>query len=107
MPGQRGDTNHHRVACVARTPVWAYSLAVLTSSPSPHVLMLHTCVPPCPRSQLVSAVEYCHRNNVAHRDLKLDNTLLDNHVPSWLKLCDFGFAKHWQVGRAGAGGGGG
>lgn len=48
--------------------------------------------------QLVSAVEYCHRNNVAHRDLKLDNTLLDNHEPPWLKLCDFGFAKHWQVG---------
>ncbi|PNH05264.1 Serine/threonine-protein kinase SRK2E [Tetrabaena socialis] len=46
--------------------------------------------------QLVSAVEYCHRNNVAHRDLKLDNTLLDNHEPPWLKLCDFGFAKHWQ-----------
>lgn len=31
------------------------------------------------------------------RDLKLDNTLLDNHSPPWLKLCDFGFAKHWQV----------
>lgn len=48
-------------------------------------------------------MEYCHKNNVAHRDLKLDNTLLDNHEPAWLKLCDFGFAKHWQVGR-GAGG---
>ncbi|GFR50263.1 hypothetical protein Agub_g12450, partial [Astrephomene gubernaculifera] len=48
--------------------------------------------------QLISAVEYCHRNNVAHRDLKLDNTLLDNHEPPWLKLCDFGFAKHWQAG---------
>ncbi|EFJ44395.1 hypothetical protein VOLCADRAFT_118773 [Volvox carteri f. nagariensis] len=47
--------------------------------------------------QLISAVEYCHRNNVAHRDLKLDNTLLDNHDPAWLKLCDFGFAKHWQA----------
>ncbi|KXZ42321.1 hypothetical protein GPECTOR_162g136 [Gonium pectorale] len=47
--------------------------------------------------QLVSAVEYCHKNNVAHRDLKLDNTLLDNHDPAWLKLCDFGFAKHWQA----------
>ncbi|GIL87182.1 hypothetical protein Vretimale_14287 [Volvox reticuliferus] len=47
--------------------------------------------------QLISAVEYCHRNNVAHRDLKLDNTLLDNHNPAWLKLCDFGFAKHWQA----------
>ncbi len=49
------------------------------------------------RRQLVSAVEYCHKNNVAHRDLKLDNTLLDEHDPAWLKLCDFGFAKHWQV----------
>ncbi len=32
------------------------------------------------------------------RDLKLDNTLLDTHTPPRLKLCDFGFAKHWQVG---------
>ncbi|KAG2488294.1 hypothetical protein HYH03_013144 [Edaphochlamys debaryana] len=48
--------------------------------------------------QLISAVEYCHKNNVAHRDLKLDNTLLDTHEPfPWLKLCDFGFAKHWQA----------
>uniref|UniRef100_A0A7S0R4T5 Protein kinase domain-containing protein n=1 Tax=Chlamydomonas leiostraca TaxID=1034604 RepID=A0A7S0R4T5_9CHLO len=47
--------------------------------------------------QLISAVEYCHKNNVAHRDLKLDNTLLDHHNPPWLKLCDFGFAKHWQA----------
>ena len=30
-----------------------------------------------------------------HRDLKLDNTLLDGHKPPWVKLCDFGFAKHW------------
>lgn len=47
--------------------------------------------------QLISAVEYCHKNNVAHRDLKLDNTLLDTHDPPYLKLCDFGFAKHWQA----------
>mmetsp|Transcript_9712 Transcript_9712/g.18147 ORF Transcript_9712/g.18147 Transcript_9712/m.18147 type:complete len:425 (-) Transcript_9712:282-1556(-) len=47
--------------------------------------------------QLISAVDYCHRNHVAHRDLKLDNTLLDNHDPSWVKLCDFGFAKHWNT----------
>lgn len=46
--------------------------------------------------QLLSAVEYCHKNHVAHRDLKLDNTLLDQHKPAWLKLCDFGFAKAWQ-----------
>ena len=31
------------------------------------------------------------------RDLKLDNTLLDHHQPGWIKLCDFGFAKHWNA----------
>lgn len=45
--------------------------------------------------QLLSAVEYCHKHHVAHRDLKLDNTLVDAHDPPWIKLCDFGFAKHW------------
>ena len=31
-----------------------------------------------------------------HRDLKLDNTLLDMTKPPMLKLCDFGFAKTWE-----------
>lgn len=46
--------------------------------------------------QLIWAVDFCHRNHVAHRDLKLDNTLLDHHQPARLKLCDFGFAKAWS-----------
>ncbi len=41
-------------------------------------------------------MEYCHSNKVAHRDLKLDNTLLDDHDPPRIKLCDFGFAKNWS-----------
>lgn len=45
--------------------------------------------------QLISAVAFCHKHHVAHRDLKLDNTLLDGHNPPRLKLCDFGFAKSW------------
>ncbi|DBA96843.1 hypothetical protein WJX82_009463 [Trebouxia sp. C0006] len=45
--------------------------------------------------QFIGAVEYCHKHLVAHRDLKLDNTLLDNSDPPMLKLCDFGFAKTW------------
>lgn len=28
--------------------------------------------------QLIWAVQFCHRNHVAHRDLKLDNTILDH-----------------------------
>lgn len=29
------------------------------------------------------------------RDLKLDNTLLDDSQPPVIKVCDFGFAKDW------------
>lgn len=43
--------------------------------------------------QCIEAVDYCHSKNVAHRDLKLDNTLLDEHDPPIVKICDFGFAK--------------
>ena len=45
--------------------------------------------------QLVGAVDFMHRNHVAHRDLKLDNTLLTEHNPPHIKLCDFGFARGW------------
>mmetsp|Transcript_11498 Transcript_11498/g.34535 ORF Transcript_11498/g.34535 Transcript_11498/m.34535 type:complete len:420 (+) Transcript_11498:87-1346(+) len=43
--------------------------------------------------QFITAVAYCHAHSVAHRDLKLDNTLLDGKSPGRVKLCDFGFAK--------------
>jgi len=34
---------------------------------------------------------YCHRKGVVHRDVKLDNILLDHQ--GQLKLCDFGVSK--------------
>lgn len=46
--------------------------------------------------QFLSAVKYCHSHFVAHRDLKLDNTLLDSSNPPIIKICDFGFAKTWS-----------
>eukprot|EP00747_Dinoflagellata_sp_TGD_P138325 gnl/TRDRNA2_/TRDRNA2_175776_c0_seq1.p1 gnl/TRDRNA2_/TRDRNA2_175776_c0~~gnl/TRDRNA2_/TRDRNA2_175776_c0_seq1.p1 ORF type:complete len:447 (+),score=-37.16 gnl/TRDRNA2_/TRDRNA2_175776_c0_seq1:88-1428(+) len=47
--------------------------------------------------QFISAVEFCHKHGVTHRDLKLDNTLLDSSYPPLIKICDFGFAKMLDV----------
>lgn len=43
--------------------------------------------------QIISAVDYCHRFNIAHRDLKPENILLD--ADSNIKIADFGMAA-WQ-----------
>ncbi|KAG9141826.1 hypothetical protein Leryth_013955 [Lithospermum erythrorhizon] len=43
--------------------------------------------------QLISGVSYCHSNNICHRDLKLENILLDGSPTPRLKICDFGYSK--------------
>jgi hypothetical protein len=50
---------------------------------------MHACMPPL-HTHLPLCLLHCHR------DLKLDNTLLDDSSPPILKLCDFGFAKTWE-----------
>jgi len=41
--------------------------------------------------QIVDAVRYMHDLDIAHRDLKLENLLLDKDYN--IKICDFGFVK--------------
>ncbi|XP_051141087.1 serine/threonine-protein kinase SAPK1 [Andrographis paniculata] len=43
--------------------------------------------------QLISGVSYCHSMQICHRDLKLENTLLDDSSAPRLKICDFGYSK--------------
>jgi serine/threonine protein kinase len=41
--------------------------------------------------EVVSGIEYCHTQNVCHRDIKLENILLTDEGKT-VKLVDFGFA---------------
>ena len=42
-------------------------------------------------AQLASSLAYLHEQKLVHRDLKLENVLLDSD--GYIKLCDFGLAK--------------
>lgn len=44
--------------------------------------------------QILKAIVYCHKNQVAHSDIKLENILLSNGSA---KLADFGFAKFSDI----------
>ncbi|KAG7567355.1 Protein kinase domain [Arabidopsis thaliana x Arabidopsis arenosa] len=43
--------------------------------------------------QLICGVHYLHAMQICHRDLKLENTLLDGSPAPRLKICDFGYSK--------------
>lgn len=50
--------------------------------------------------QLVIGLDYIHHMGVANRDIKLENTLVDDGEWPLLKICDFGYSKNSDVGSA-------
>eukprot|EP00958_Prasinococcus_capsulatus_P001975 scaffold179_cov368-Prasinococcus_capsulatus_cf.AAC.15 len=47
--------------------------------------------------QLICGLDYMHRHEICHRDIKLENTLLSTDKAPRLKICDFEFAKRKKV----------
>ncbi|CCE83432.1 Piso0_004007 [Millerozyma farinosa CBS 7064] len=46
--------------------------------------------------QIASGIAYVHSQNLAHRDLKLENILLQNKAKTIVKLTDFGFVREFN-----------
>lgn len=40
--------------------------------------------------QILLGIEYCHKHHICHRDIKLENILVDTN--SRVKIIDFGFS---------------
>ena len=47
--------------------------------------------------QLVSALQHCHQRGVVHRDVKLNNILIDAN--NTIKISDFGLSNQWHPGK--------
>ncbi|GAX29504.1 hypothetical protein FisN_3Hh022 [Fistulifera solaris] len=52
-------------------------------------------------SEMLSAVAFLHSRNICHRDLKLENWVLESGKDVWspLKLIDFGLSTHFTAGQ--------
>jgi 5'-AMP-activated protein kinase catalytic alpha subunit len=46
--------------------------------------------------QIIESIQYIHSQNIVHRDIKLDNILID--LSNNIKICDFGVGRECKKG---------
>lgn len=57
------------------------------------IRFLYHCLKHMSLSCCFSLIIFCPSQQICHRDLKLENTLLDGSPTPQLKICDFGYSK--------------
>lgn len=87
------SSTHYSILC--------YHLSTTTCSHLPYFILSSTIYLAKTVAEMLSSVAFLHSRSICHRDLKLENWVLESGKDVWspLKLIDFGLSTHFQPGQ--------